>query len=478
MTQETSKIRNIELADWGRKELDVQEVEMYGLMALRQELGAKKPFNGARISGSLHMTIQTAGLIETLHCLGARVRWCSCNIFSTQDEAAAAIVKAGTATVFAWKGETLEEYWNLTKQCLTWEDGKGPELIVDDGGDATIFLIEGLALEKRLANGEELVPPVRGESDDEYYLYLTIHKSLQEDKTFFSKLTKDLKGISEETTTGVARLYKLHEQNKLICPTINVNDSVTKSKFDNVYGCKHSVIDGLNRATDVMIAGKKVLICGFGDVGKGCAQAMRGAGARVFITEVDPICALQACMEGYEVVTMEEIVHKIDIFISATGNKDIIRLEHMVKMKNNAIVSNIGHFDNEIEYEPLKKHAGIVRTTIKPQVDKFTFQEDGHSIIILAEGRLMNLGCATGHPSLVMSASFTNQTLAQLELWENVQTNKYTVGVHNLPKVLDERVARLHLPAFNAHLTVLKEDQAKYIDVPVEGPFKKAEYKY
>lgn len=478
MTQETSKIRNIELADWGRKELDVQEVEMYGLMALRQELGAKKPFNGARISGSLHMTIQTAGLIETLHCLGARVRWCSCNIFSTQDEAAAAIVKAGTATVFAWKGETLEEYWNLTKQCLTWEDGKGPELIVDDGGDATIFLIEGLALEKRLANGEELVPPVRGESDDEYYLYLTIHKSLQEDKTFFSKLTKDLKGISEETTTGVARLYKLHEQNKLICPTINVNDSVTKSKFDNVYGCKHSVIDGLNRATDVMIAGKKVLICGFGDVGKGCAQAMRGAGARVFITEVDPICALQACMEGYEVVTMEEIVHKIDIFISATGNKDIIRLEHMVKMKNNAIVSNIGHFDNEIEYEPLKKHAGIVRTTIKPQVDKFTFQEDGHSIIILAEGRLMNLGCATGHPSLVMSASFTNQTLAQLELWENVQTNKYTVGVHNLPKVLDERVARLHLPAFNAHLTVLKEDQAKYIDVPVEGPFKKTEYKY
>lgn len=478
MTQETSKIRNIELADWGRKELDVQEVEMYGLMALRQELGAKKPFNGARISGSLHMTIQTAGLIETLHCLGARVRWCSCNIFSTQDEAAAAIVKAGTATVFAWKGETLEEYWNLTKQCLTWEDGKGPELIVDDGGDATIFLIEGLALEKRLANGEELVPPVRGESDDEYYLYLTIHKSLQEDKTFFSKLTKDLKGISEETTTGVARLYKLHEQNKLICPTINVNDSVTKSKFDNVYGCKHSVIDGLNRATDVMIAGKKVLICGFGDVGKGCAQAMRGAGARVFITEVDPICALQACMEGYEVVTMEEIVHKIDIFISATGNKDIIRLEHMVKMKNNAIVSNIGHFDNEIEYEPLKKHAGIVRTTIKPQVDKFTFQEDGHSIIILAEGRLMNLGCATGHPSLVMSASFTNQTLAQLELWENVQTNKYTVGVHNLPKVLDERVARLHLPAFNANLTVLKEDQAKYIDVAVEGPFKKTEYKY
>ena len=472
-----SKIRNIELADWGRKELDLAEVEMPGLMSLRQEFGAKKPLNGARISGSLHMTIQTACLIETLHELGARVRWCSCNIFSTQDEAAAAIAKAGTAAVFAWKGETIEEYWNLTRQCLTWEEGKGPEMIVDDGGDATIFLIEGLAAEKKLANGEELVPPVRGESEDEYYLYKTIYDTLLEDKTAFSKLTADLKGISEETTTGVARLYKLDQQKKLICPCINVNDSVTKSKFDNIYGCKHSLIDGLNRATDVMLAGKKVLICGFGDVGKGCAQAMRGAGSRVYVTEIDPICALQACMEGYEVVTIEDVVDKIDIFITCTGNKDIILASHMQKMKNNAIVGNIGHFDNEIEYEALKKVPGVVHTNIKPQVDKFTFL-DGHSILILAEGRLMNLGCATGHPSLVMSASFTNQTLAQLELWENIQSKKYEVGVYKLPKVLDEKVARLHLPAFSAKLTQLKEEQASYISVPVNGPYKKDEYKY
>ena len=472
-----SKIRNIELADWGRKELDVQEGEMPGLMSLRQEYGAKKPFNGARISGSLHMTIQTAGLIETLHHLGARVRWCSCNIFSTQDEAAAAIVKAGTATVFAWKGETIEEYWNMTKECLTWEDGLGPQMIVDDGGDATILLIEGLAAERRLANGETLEPPVRGESEDEYFLNMTIYKSLMEDKTCFTKLTKDLVGISEETTTGVARLYKLEEQGKLLCPCINVNDSVTKSKFDNIYGCKHSLVDGINRATDVMIAGKKVLICGFGDVGKGCAQAMRGSGARVFVAEIDPICALQACMEGYEVVTVEEVVHKMDIFITCTGNKDIILAEHMKKMKNNAIVGNIGHFDNEIEYEALKKVPGVVRTNIKPQVDKFTF-DDGHSIILLAEGRLLNLGCATGHPSLVMSASFTNQTLAQLELWDNVNTKQYKTGVYKLPKVLDEKVARLHLTAFGANLTVLKEEQASYISVPVHGPYKKEEYKY
>lgn len=328
-----------------------------------------------------------------------------------------------------------------------------------------------------MANGEELVPPVRGDSEDEYFLHLTIYNSLKEDKNCFSKLTADLKGISEETTTGVARLYKLDEQKKLLCPCINVNDSVTKSKFDNIYGCKHSLVDGLNRATDVMLAGKKVIICGFGDVGKGCAQAMRGAGSRVFISEVDPICALQACMEGYEVVTVEEVVHKMDIFITCTGNKDIIRTEHMKKMKDHAIVANIGHFDNEIEYEPLKKIPGIVRTTIKPQVDKFTF-DDGHSIIILAEGRLMNLGCATGHPSLVMSASFTNQTLAQLELWENITSKKYEIGVYKLPKVLDEKVARLHLPAFSANLTLLKEEQASYIGVAVEGPYKKEEYKY
>ena len=472
-----SKIRNIELADWGRKELDIAEVEMPGLMALRQEYGAKKPLNGARVSGSLHMTVQTAVLIETLHELGARVRWCSCNIFSTQDEAAAAIAKAKTATVFAWKGESIEEYWNLTKECLTWEDGKGPEMIVDDGGDATIMLIEGLAAEKRMANGEELTPPVRGESEDEYYLHMVIYNSLKQDKNCFSKLTKDLKGISEETTTGVARLYKLEEQKKLICPCINVNDSVTKSKFDNIYGCKHSLIDGINRATDVMIAGKKVLICGFGDVGKGCCQAMKAAGARVYVAEIDPICALQACMEGFEVVTMEDVVDKMDIFITATGNKDIILAAHMQKMKNNAIVGNIGHFDNEIEYEALKKVPGVKRTNIKPQVDKFTF-EDGHSIILLAEGRLLNLGCATGHPSLVMSASFTNQTLAQLELWDNVNTKKYEAGVYKLPKVLDEKVARLHLPAFSAQLTMLKEEQASYIGVPVMGPYKKEEYKY
>ena len=473
-----SEIRDISLADWGRKELDLAEVEMPGLMSLREEFGAKKPFNGARISGSLHMTIQTAALIETLHALGARVRWCSCNIFSTQDHAAAAIVQAKTATVFAWKGETIEEYWKLTKKCLTWEDGKGPELIVDDGGDATILLIEGLAAEKRIANGEELPVPVRGNlSEDEYYLNKTIYDSLKEDKNCFSKLTADLKGISEETTTGVARLYKLMDQNKLICPCINVNDSVTKSKFDNIYGCKHSVIDGINRATDVMIAGKKVLVLGFGDVGKGCAQAFRGAGARVFVTEVDPICALQACMEGYEVVTIDDVIDKADIFVTCTGNKDIILAEHMSRMKNNAIVGNIGHFDNEIEYEALKAYPGVQRINIKPQVDKFTFQ-DGHSVIVLAEGRLLNLGCATGHPSLVMSASFTNQTLAQLELWENITTKKYETAVYKLPKVLDEKVARLHLSAFGAKLTVLKPDQAEYIGVSVEGPFKKEEYKY
>lgn len=473
-----SKVKDLSLADWGRKELDIAEVEMPGLMSLREEFGAKKPFNGARISGSLHMTIQTAALIETLHALGARVRWCSCNIFSTQDHAASAIAKANTAIVFAWKGETLEEYWRLTKECLTWEDGKGPELIVDDGGDATLFLIEGLATEKRLANGEELKAPQRaGISEDEYWLFQIIYESLQADKECFSKLTKDLKGISEETTTGVARLYKLMDQNKLICPCINVNDSVTKSKFDNIYGCKHSLIDGINRATDVMIAGKKVLIAGFGDVGKGCAQAMRGAGARVFVSEIDPICALQACMEGYEVVTLDEFVSKGDIFVTATGNKNIIMAEHMSKMKNNAIVGNIGHFDNEIDYEGLKKWPGIQRTNIKPQVDKFTF-ETGNSVIILAEGRLLNLGCATGHPSLVMSASFTNQTLAQIELWENLTTKKYENKVYKLPKVLDEKVARLHLKAFNANLTVLDQEQANYIGVDVAGPYKKEEYKY
>lgn len=411
------------LAEWGRKELDLAEVEMPGLIAIRKEYGPSKPLKGARISGSLHMTIQTAVLIETLHELGASVRWCSCNIFSTQDHAAAAIAAAGTGVVFAWKGETLEEYWNLTLDCLTWENGEGPDQIVDDGGDATILCIEGLAAEKAFALTNELVEPSRELSEDEYELRKAINRSLLKDPQFFSKLSKNLTGVSEETTTGVARLYKLAEEKKLLCPCINVNDSVTKSKFDNIYGCKHSLVDGINRATDVMISGKKVLICGFGDVGKGCAQAMRGSGARVYVTEVDPICALQACMEGFEVVRIEDVLPIVDIYVTATGNKKIITIDHMSKMKHNAIVGNIGHFDNEIETEALKKDPTITRINIKPQVDKFTFQ-DGHSIILLAEGRLLNLGCATGHPSFVMSTSFCNQTLAQLELWSNRTTKQ------------------------------------------------------
>jgi adenosylhomocysteinase len=378
-----SKVKDMSLASWGRKELDLAEVEMPGLMSIRQEYGPSKPLQGARISGSLHMTIQTAVLIETLHHLGAQVRWCSCNIFSTQDHAAAAIAEAKTATVFAWKGETLEEYWELTNDCLSWGNGEGPDQIVDDGGDATIYLIEGLAVEKKFNETEKLEEPTRGHSEDEYWLYKTINKYLQQDKHYFSKLSKNLKGVSEETTTGVARLYRLEKEGKLFCPFINVNDSVTKSKFDNIYGCKHSVIDGINRATDVMISGKKTLICGFGDVGKGCAQAFRGSGARVYVTEVDPICALQACMEGYEVVRIEDVLDIIDIYVTATGNKGIITFEHMSKMKHNAIVGNIGHFDNEIETELLKTAPNVTRVNIKPQVDKFTF-EDGHSIILLA----------------------------------------------------------------------------------------------
>jgi adenosylhomocysteinase len=380
-----SKVKDLSLASWGRKEMDLAEVEMPGLMSIRQEYGPSKPLQGAKISGSLHMTIQTAVLIETLTTLGAQVRWCSCNIFSTQDHAASAIAEAKTAVVFAWKGETLEEYWKLTIDCLEWGNGEGPDQIVDDGGDATIICIEGLAAEKKFLVTNELVEPARGGSEDEFWLYQTINDCLRKDKNYFSKLTKNLKGVSEETTTGVARLYKLAQENKLLCPAINVNDSVTKSKFDNIYGCKHSLVDGLNRATDVMICGKKVLVCGFGDVGKGCAQAMRGSGARVYITEVDPICALQACMEGYEVVRIEDVLSSIDIYVTATGNKRIITLDHMSKMKNNAIVGNIGHFDNEIETDNLKSNPDITRINIKPQVDKFTFK-DGHSIILLAEG--------------------------------------------------------------------------------------------
>lgn len=423
------------------------------------------------------MTIQTACLIETLHALGAKVRWCSCNIFSTQDHAAAAIVAAKTGVVFAWKGETCEEYWNLTLKCLTWENGEGPDMIVDDGGDASILLIEGLAAEKKFAETGKLTPPVRGESEDEYYLYVTINKCLENDKQCFTKLTKNLKGVSEETTTGVARLYKLEQEGKLLCPFINVNDSVTKSKFDNIYGCKHSLIDGIYRATDVMVSGKKVLIAGYGDVGKGCAQAMKGAGSRVYVSEIDPICALQACMEGFEVVRLEDVVDKMDIFITATGNRDIIMASDMSKMKHNAIVGNIGHFDNEIDLNGLQAYPGIKRINIKPQVDQFEFQ-DGHAIILLAEGRLLNLGCATGHPSFVMSASFTNQTLAQLEIWENKDKGTYGNKVYKLPKVLDEKVARLHLGAFDAKLTLMKEHQSKYIGIDVQGPYKKEDYKY
>jgi adenosylhomocysteinase len=382
-----SKVKDISLAEWGRKEIELAEVEMPGLIAIRREFGPSQPLKGSRISGSLHMTIQTAVLIETLQNLGASVRWCSCNIFSTQDHAAAAIAEAGTGVVFAWKGETLEEYWNLTVDCLTWENGEGPDQIVDDGGDATILCIEGLATEKtyNASNKTELPEPSRELGEDEYELRRVINRCLLKDPQYFSKLTKNLTGISEETTTGVARLYKLEKEGKLQCPCFNVNDSVTKSKFDNIYGCKHSLVDGLNRATDVMISGKKVLICGFGDVGKGCAQAMRGSGARVYVTECDPICALQACMEGFEVVRVNDVLEQIDIYVTATGNKRIITLDHMKKMKHNAIVGNIGHFDNEIETEALKKDPTIKRINIKPQVDKFNF-EDGHSIILLAEG--------------------------------------------------------------------------------------------
>lgn len=382
-----SKVKDLSLAEWGRKEMDLAEVEMPGLIAIRKEYGPSQPLKGARISGSLHMTIQTGVLIETLQQLGASVRWCSCNIFSTQDHAAAAIAEAGSGVVFAWKGETLEEYWNLTINCLTWENGEGPDQIVDDGGDATIICIEGLAAEKAYSVTKELPEPSRELSEDEYELRRTINRCILKDPQFFSKLTKNLTGISEETTTGVARLYKLENEGKLQCPCFNVNDSVTKTKFDNIYGCKHSLVDGLNRATDVMISGKKVLICGFGDVGKGSAQAMRGSGARVYISECDPICALQACMEGFEVVRVNDVLEQMDIYITATGNKRIITVDHMRKMKNNAIVGNIGHFDNEIETEFLKKDPTIKRINIKPQVDKFTF-EDGHSIILLAEGTI------------------------------------------------------------------------------------------
>lgn len=444
-------------------------------MALRKEFGDSKPLKGARISGSLHMTIQTAVLIETLHYLGADVRWCSCNIFSTQDHAAAAIAKAKTAVVFAWKGETLDEYWWCTEQTLKFANGQGPSLIVDDGGDLTLLVHKGAEYE-----GKKTEPDPNSTTDKELKIvYRTIKDSMKTNSRRFTEIVSGLHGVSEETTTGVHRLEVMAKTKELLFPAINVNDSVTKSKFDNIYGCRHSLPDGIMRATDVMIAGKKVVICGFGDVGKGCAQALKGCGARVYVTECDPICALQALMEGFSVVRLETVVKDADIFVTATGNRDIIMVSHMEKMKNNAIVCNIGHFDTEVDMAGLENYKGIKRVNIKPQTDRYVFP-DGHGILVLAEGRLVNLGCATGHPSFVMSTSFTNQVLAQLELWENRSNGKYQKDVYVLPKHLDEKVARLHLESLGAELTVLTSVQSDYIGVENEGkgPFKKNTYRY
>lgn len=463
------KVADISLADFGRKELDIAEHEMPGLMAIRKKYAPKKPLAGVRVSGSLHMTIQTAVLIETLKELGADVRWASCNIFSTQDHAAAAIAKGGTP-VFAWKGESLEEYWDCTYRALTWDDGKGPQLIVDDGGDATLLIHKGYELE----NGSDWVNS-ESSSHEEEVIKALLKKVYEKDPQHWHKVVAEVKGVSEETTTGVHRLYQRYERGELLFPAINVNDSVTKSKFDNLYGCRESLVDGIKRATDVMIAGKIAVVCGYGDVGKGCVQALKGLGATIWVTEVDPICALQAAMEGYRVVTVEETLGLADIYVTTTGNCKIITIEHMQKMRDQAIVCNIGHFDNEIEVSKLEAFPNIKRTNIKPQVDKYTFP-GGNSIYLLAEGRLVNLGCATGHPSFVMSNSFSNQTLAQMDLWEN--RGKYENKVYTLPKKLDEEVARLHLERIGAHLTKLTQEQADYIGVPVDGPFKSELYRY
>jgi len=473
-----SKVKDMGMAEFGRKELTLAEHEMPGLMAARKEFGPNKPFAGLNINGSLHMTIQTGVLIETLSALGATVRWCSCNIFSTQDHAAAAIAKAGTATVFAWKGETLDEYWWCTEQMMTVPGADGCDQLVDDGGDATLLIHKGKEFEEKFAKDGSLPDPSSTDNAELRVIHQLLKDSIPQDKTKYTRMASKCKGVSEETTTGVHRLKEMAAKGLLLFPAINVNDCVTKSKFDNVYGCRHSLPDGIMRATDVMIGGKRSLICGYGDVGKGCAFAMRGAGSRVLITEIDPICALQACMEGFQVVKIESVVGEIDIFVSTTGNKDIITLEHMKKMKNNAIVGNIGHFDNEIEMEKLEQCDGIKIENIKAQVDRFVFP-DGHGIIVLASGRLLNLGCATGHPSFVMSCSFTNQVLAQIDLLKNTKENKgYKNEVYLLPKNLDEKVARLHLPALGAELTVLSKDQADYITVPVEGPYKPDTYRY
>ena len=473
-TRETSstmkkdfKVKDMNLAEWGRKEINIAEKEMPGLMAIREKLAARKPLKGARIMGSLHMTTQTAVLIETLAALGAEVRWCSCNIFSTQDQAAAAIAKTGIP-VFAWKGETLAEYWWCTERALDFGDGKGPNLIVDDGGDATMMLHRGVAAEK---NPKILDAKAGGE--DERELNNCLRAELKKNSKRWHTAVKDWKGVSEETTTGVHRLYQMHEAGELMVPAINVNDSVTKSKFDNLYGCRESLCDGIKRATDVMIAGKVCVVCGYGDVGKGSARSLRGFGARVIVTEIDPICALQAAMEGFEVATVEDTLGVGDIYVTTTGNKDIIRVEHMLKMKDHAIVCNIGHFDNEIQVDQLRKTKGVTVLNIKPQVDRFNLP-GGKSMYLLAEGRLVNLGCAKGHPSFVMSNSFSNQTLAQLELW----TKKMAVGVYRLPKHLDEEVARLHLEKIGVKLTKLTKEQADYIGVKTEGPYKPDHYRY
>ncbi len=464
------KVADITLAEFGRKEIQIAEHEMPGLMATRRKYAADKPLDGVRIMGSLHMTIQTAVLIETLVDLGANVRWCSCNIFSTQDHAAAAIASAGIP-VFAWKGETLQEYWDCTMSALTWPDGSGPEMIVDDGGDATLLIHKGAELEE----GDASWVNAPAGSTEEGVIKALLKKVNAEDPIKWTNYLKDWKGVSEETTTGVHRLYEMHAAGKLRVPAINVNDSVTKSKFDNLYGCRESLVDGIKRATDVMISGKVGVVLGYGDVGKGCAQALRAQGAQVVVTEIDPICALQAAMEGFRVLTIEDTLGWGDIYVTTTGNKDIIRLEHLTKMKDQAIVCNIGHFDNEIQVDALNSAAGVKRLEIKPQVDQYTF-EDGRQLYMLAEGRLVNLGCATGHPSFVMSNSFTNQTLAQIDLWKNRETNK--PGVTVLSKQLDEEVARLHLEKIGAKLTKLTGEQASYIGVKVEGPYKPETYRY
>jgi adenosylhomocysteinase len=473
------KVADLSLAEWGRQEIELAEHEMPGLMATRREYADARPLTGARITGSLHMTIQTAVLIETLVALGADVRWCSCNIFSTQDHAAAAVVvgPGGSADdpqgvpVFAWKGETLEEYWWCTEQALDWPDADGPNMILDDGGDATLLVHKGVEYEAAGA-----VPdPSTADSEEMAIVLGLLARSLAEDPQRFTRMAAGIKGVSEETTTGVNRLYQMQGRGELLFPAINVNDSVTKSKFDNLYGCRHSLVDGIFRATDVMLAGKVAVVCGYGDVGKGSAASLRAQSARVVVTEVDPICALQAAMEGYDVKTLEDVVETADVFVTATGNKNIITAEHMARMKHNAIVGNIGHFDNEIDMAGLARTEGVRRVNIKPQVDKWVFP-DGHAIIVLSEGRLLNLGNATGHPSFVMSSSFTNQTIAQIELF--TKNYEYEPKVYVLPKHLDEKVARLHLDALGAKLTVLSEEQAAYIGVPVEGPYKTDQYRY